>query len=288
MIKNVPKEFEYQQYLREILIQSEPQIPLYIATEKDFEKSEGINYPYRSHFYAFGVLHESDCKLQIGIDTYHLKKKSLTMVGPGIVRNWLSNTWDMKNTTVFFKESFFKKPFHNNFLLDYKFFKVGANHVVQLTDDNYTTLNNLLGTLENFKADQGIARGILFSILEFINSIYLENLNKSPLSRSEEITRKFNDLLTRNYRTQKSVGFYADEMNLSAKHLSDVLKETVGKTVKQSIEALIVIESQSLLKQTAMDIKEIVYWLGFEDQSYFTKFFKKKTGLTPSDYRLTP
>ncbi len=210
------------------------------------------------------------------------------MVGPGIVRNWLSNTWDMKNTTVFFKESFFKKPFHNNFLLDYKFFKVGANHVVQLTDDNYTTLNNLLGTLENFKADQGIARGILFSILEFINSIYLENLNKSPLSRSEEITRKFNDLLTRNYRTQKSVGFYADEMNLSAKHLSDVLKETVGKTVKQSIEALIVIESQSLLKQTAMDIKEIVYWLGFEDQSYFTKFFKKKTGLTPSDYRLTP
>ncbi|MBQ4822713.1 AraC family transcriptional regulator [Aquimarina sp. MMG016] len=285
MINNVPKEFEYQQYLREILIKNEPQIPLYIATEKDFEKSDGINYPYRSHFYVFGLLHESECKLQVGINTYNLKKKSLTIVGPGIVRNWISNNWNMNNTTVFFKESLFKKPFYDNFLLDYDFFKVGANHVIELTDEAYSNLNELLETLEKFKADQNIATGILFSILEFINSIYLENSSEHLFSRNEQITREFNDLLTKNYRTQKSVRFYADNMNLSSKHLSDVLKETVGKTVKQSIEALILIESQSLLKQTAMEIKEIMYWLGFEDQSYFTKFFKKKIGLTPSDYR---
>ncbi len=286
MIENTPKEFEYQQYLREILIRNEPQIPLYIANQNDFEKSDGINYPYRSNFYVLGLLHESNCKLQIGIDTYSLKRKSLTIVGPGIVRNWISNNWDMKNTTIFFKESLFKKPFYDNFLLDYDFFKVGANHVIELTDKDYSNLNKLLETLEKFKADQNIATGILFSILEFIDLIYIENSTNHLLSRNEEITRKFRDLLTKNYRTQKSVSFYADNLNLSSKHLSEVLKGTVGKTVKQSIEELILIESQSLLKQTSMEIKEITYWLGFEDASYFTKFFKKKTGLTPSNYRL--
>ncbi|WP_422081415.1 helix-turn-helix domain-containing protein [Ulvibacterium sp.] len=287
MLKNVPKEFEYKQYLREILLKNEPQIPLYIATEKDFKKGDGINYPYRSHFYAFGLLHERECKLQIGIDTYDLKKKSLTVVGPGIVRNWVANDWDMKNTTVFFKESLFKNPFQDNFLLGYDFFKVGANHVIDLSDKAYSDLNGLLEALEKFKAHPNVGVGILFSILEFINSIYLENSTKHVLSRNQEITRKFNDLLTQNYRTQKSVGFYAGKMNLSAKHLSEVLKETVGKTIKQSIEELILLESQSLLKQTAMEVKEIMYWLGFEDPSYFTKFFKKKTGLTPSEYRVS-
>lgn len=287
MTKNAPKEFEYQQYLTEILLKNEPRVPLYIAGEKDFERSDGIDYPYRSNFYVFGLLHENRCELQIGINTYELKKKSLTLVGPRIVRSWITNDWHMKNTTVFFKESLFKKPFYDNFLLDYDFFKVGANHVVDLNDKEYSNLNSLLESLEKFKTDQKVAAGILFSILEYVNLIYLENSSKHPLSRNDEITRKFNELLTKNYRTQKNVSFYAGKMNLTGKHLSEVLKKTVGRTVKQSIEELILTESQSLLKQTAMDIKEIMYWLGFEDQSYFTKFFKKKTGLTPSDYRLS-
>ncbi|MGB5819396.1 MAG: AraC family transcriptional regulator [Saonia sp.] len=281
----IPIDFEYQQYLREVLLESEPKSSLYIATEKDFSMNNGIEFPYRSNFYAFGILHQSKCELQVGINTYELKKKSLTLVGPRIVRNWTLNNWDMENTTVFFKESLFQKPFYRNFLLDYDFFKVGAKHVVNLSNEEYTILNSLIKTLQEFKNNANVSSGLLFSILEYINVIYSSTGVNHSLSRYEEISQNFCELLYKNYRSQKNVKFYSENLNLTSKHLSEVLKKTIGKTIKQSIEEMTILESQSLLKQTAMDIKEIMYWLGYEDPSYFTKFFKNKVGLTPSEYR---
>lgn len=286
MKSKIPVDFEYHQYLTQVLREREPKSSLYIATERDFSKSEGIQFPYRSNFYAFGILHKSNCELQIGINNYQLKKKSLTLVGPRIVRNWILNNWDMENTTVFFKETLFKKPFYNNFLLDYDFFKVGANHVIHLTDEEYSKLIGLLDPLQKFQNNSDIASGLLYSILEYINLIYSHSTDNHVLSRNEEITMRFKDLLHKNYRTQKRVEFYSEKLNLTSKHLSEVLKKTIGKTTKQSIEETIILESQSLLKQTSMDVKEIMYWLGYDDSSYFTKFFKNKVGLTPTEYRL--
>ncbi|RKN79694.1 helix-turn-helix domain-containing protein [Ulvibacterium marinum] len=278
--------YNYQEYLKRVLQSKEVDVPIFIATEKEFASGEGIDHPYRSNFYSFGLLHQSECRLHVGINEYHLKKGSLTMVGPGIVRNWSSNSWDMANTTVFFKESLFGRPFYDNFLLDYDFFKVGANHVIDLSDEEYGKLNLLLEQLKEFMSDRSIASGLLFSILEFIDGIYDDRHTKVPMSRNDEIARDFNELLLNNYRHQKNVDFYAEKLNLSSKHLSDVLKGTIGKTVKQAIEEMVIFETQSLLKQTSMDVKEILYLLGYKDASYFTKFFKGKTGLTPSNYRL--
>ncbi|NAS12207.1 helix-turn-helix domain-containing protein [Poritiphilus flavus] len=278
--------YDYQEYIKNVLHSTEAQKPIFIATEEEFSRGKGITHPYRSNFYSFGVLHQSECQLQVGIREYHIKRGSLTMVGPGIVRNWISNSWDMANTTVFFKESLFGKPFHSNFLLDYDFFSHGANHVVDLDEEAYNKINLLLELLKGNIDNLAFASGLLYAILEYINQVYSENQTHLPLTRNDKIAREFRNLLQENFRQHKTVDFYADNFNLSSKHLSDLLKDTIGKTIKQAIEEMVIFETKSLLKQTTMDIKEIVYQLGYEDPSYFSKFFKGKTGYTPSEYRL--
>ncbi len=285
MKKNIPHNFEYHQYLRQILQKNEPKSSLFIATEKDFSK-EKVTYPYRSSFYAFGLMHEDKCELQVGVNIYEIKAKSLTVVGPDIVRNWILNDWETPNTTVFFTPDYFKKPLYNNFLLDYDFFKIGAQHVLHLSDEEYNNFNELLTLLTKSQSNPSVSAGILFSILEYINDIYPEHSENQKLSKYGQLAKKFTQLLYEHYRKEKNVKFYADSLSITAKHLSDVVKVVTGTSAKQAIDQLVIFESKSMLKQTEMDIKEIVYWLGYDDPSHFSRIFRKNTGLSPSEYRI--
>jgi AraC-like DNA-binding protein len=106
------------------------------------------------------------------------------------------------------------------------------------------------------------------------------------LSRQETLLRDFDALLQKHYLENKDVAFYAQKLNLTPNHLSETIKSVTGKSAKKRIEEALIFEAKSLLRQTQMSIKEITYWLGFEDDSYFVKFFKQAENITPNAYRL--
>jgi AraC family transcriptional regulator, transcriptional activator of pobA len=281
-----PHNFEYHDYLKKILGTEKSNSSLFIATEKDFEKGSELAFPYRSYFFVFGLFHEGNRKMKIGINEYDLKAKTLTMVGPGIVRHWMDSNWDFSCHTFFFQPDFFEKPFSDNFLMDYPFFKPAANHSLHLNDTDYQKVQEFIKLLELHRSDKKITQGLLYSFLEFINQIYaVETTVEANLSRNQKTTKEFNQLLNKNFQEQKDVAFYAEKLNLTAKNLSEILKNETGLSAKQAIEEFLMFEAKSLLKQTQMSIKEIVYWLGYEDASYFTKHFKNKEGITPLIYR---
>jgi AraC-like DNA-binding protein len=281
-----PHNFEYHKYLQKILGAGQTATSFFIATEKDFAKGDIIDYPYRSYFYAVGLMHQGDCKIKIGINEYEIKNKTLSLVGPGIVRQWTKNDWKATNHTIFFKADFFYQPFYNNFLIDYPFFKAGANHCFTLTDADYSKACELIQLLQTHSENKKVKQGLFFAYLEFISSIYsVVSKGISNSTRTQNISNQFSNLLNTYYQEQKDVTFYADKLSLSSKNLSEILKKETGLSAKQSIEAFIIFEAKSLLKQTQMSIKEIVFWLGYEDPSYFTKLFKSKEGITPLEYR---
>ncbi len=93
-------------------------------------------------------------------------------------------------------------------------------------------------------------------------------------------------LLENHYTTEKKVDFYAQKLSLSPKRLNQILKQKLGKTINQILQERILIEAKHLLFIGKESIKEISFGLGFQDSSYFSRFFKKMTALTPEEFRM--
>jgi AraC family transcriptional regulator, transcriptional activator of pobA len=96
---------------------------------------------------------------------------------------------------------------------------------------------------------------------------------------------KFKKLLDVNFKRKHSVGEYAEMLNISSKTLANCSKEIIDKTPLEIINERIILEAKRLISHSSLNINEIGFQLGFEDPSYFVKYFKKQTGKTPSDFR---
>lgn len=99
--------------------------------------------------------------------------------------------------------------------------------------------------------------------------------------------RNFLHILEDNFTRPLGVGFYAEKLNTSVRNLNLVCQKVFGKSVSEIIETRKLIEARRLLLNSPMSISEIGYSLGYSEKSYFTRVFRKKTGLTPSDFRST-
>ena len=108
---------------------------------------------------------------------------------------------------------------------------------------------------------------------------------EKTMNRNYQLTYEFKKLVDENFSTWNSIGQYASHLGISAKHLTEVIKEETGNTALQIIHERILLESQYLLKHTTRSIKECADQLGFETASYFSRFFKRYLMISPNDYR---
>ncbi|NLR66302.1 helix-turn-helix domain-containing protein [Chitinophaga varians] len=145
--------------------------------------------------------------------------------------------------------------------------------------------------IEEFKTSDHIQHEMLLMLLKRL-IIYVTSLAKSGYLPSKKlpderfhIIRKFNLLVEANFKTEHSVSFYAGLLCKSPKTLSNLFALYNQKTPSQIIQDRIVVEARRLLVYTDKSIKHITFELGFEDIAYFSNFFKKNTGTSPSDFR---
>lgn len=113
-----------------------------------------------------------------------------------------------------------------------------------------------------------------------------QNINSVP-GKSEEkfVVQKLRDLLEKNYRVKHSPKDYAEEMHLSPNALAKISKTYFNKTLTALISERIIIEAKRELYLTSKTVKEIAGELGYDDEYYFSRFFKKHSDVSPSDYR---
>lgn len=115
--------------------------------------------------------------------------------------------------------------------------------------------------------------------------IITEDTVSSTNSRKEEIFSLFIKEVEANYKKERSVTFYADRICISPKYLSSVIHEISGKYATEWINGYVVLEAKALLSNKRMPIKEVCNMLNFANQSFFAKYFKQHTGMTPKEYR---
>lgn len=96
---------------------------------------------------------------------------------------------------------------------------------------------------------------------------------------------KFNWLIDKFYKNQRSLSYYADQLNISANYLNILCKRNLKISANKLIHQRIALESKRLLQTSDSSIKEIAFELGFSDHAHFSNFFKSQTGLTPSQFR---
>ena len=145
--------------------------------------------------------------------------------------------------------------------------------------------------VEEFKTSDNIQNEMLLVLLKRL-IIYVTRLAKSgyvPVKKHNDerfhITRKFNLLVESNFKSEHSVSFYAQQLCKSPKTLSNLFAIFNQKPPSQIIQDRIILEARRLLRYTDRSIKHITFELGFEEVSYFSNFFKKNIGMSPSEFR---
>ena len=115
-------------------------------------------------------------------------------------------------------------------------------------------------------------------------------INRKPVAG--RIISKLNEILneqfSREMMKQKglpTVEYLASQLHLSTRYLSDLLKQETGKTALEHIHIFLIDEAKNLLRSTNHTIAETAYDLGFENPPYFSRLFKKETGMTPKEFR---
>lgn len=136
------------------------------------------------------------------------------------------------------------------------------------------------GYLEAIKANLD-----LFFIEYIRQSRDPKSIAKTETGYAQERFEELIHLLEKNISSMKSVSDYADLLNVSSYQLNSITKASVGKTVSEMINEQIVLEAKRYLLATPSQIKEVADHLGYEDVSYFVRFFKKQTGHTPEAFR---
>lgn len=134
------------------------------------------------------------------------------------------------------------------------------------------------------EATVSLVRAFYFEICNLLDA-RVQPDQSGVQNRAYAIFDQFIRLLSQHFKQERSVEWYSNEMCLTPKHLSEVVKQVSGKTAGQWITTMVVIEIKNLLKHTTLSIKEIAQDMNFPNQSFLGKYFKNVEGISPSDFR---
>lgn len=112
-----------------------------------------------------------------------------------------------------------------------------------------------------------------------------DNVNNMFPSSPGRLTDRFITLVQENFKKERFLDFYASKLEITSKHLSRSIKQQTGCTAVEWIDKFVVLEAQALLKSSNLNIQQIADELNFPSQSFFGKYFKKHTGLSPKEFR---
>ena len=136
-------------------------------------------------------------------------------------------------------------------------------------------------------ANKEIVKAVLTMFIQGATEIYKLQSNRylSTQSRKYEIYQEFLQLVMKNYTVHHGASFYADHLGLSLPHFCSTIKKAAGNTPLEVIASVILMDAKSRLKSSNEPVKNIALSLGFNNISFFNKFFKQHTGVTPQEYR---
>lgn len=167
------------------------------------------------------------------------------------------------------------------------------NPVVPLTPREIQVYSNYYHTIREKMSDHqhhyrtDLVKSLLLAMFYDMSNVIwrVEQRGTKSQTRADAIFAQFIRLLEENFRQERRVGWYAEQLFITPKYLSEVVKQVSKRTPNEWIDNYVMLEVRVLLKNTTKSIKEITEELNFPNQSFLGKYFKERMGVSPSEYR---
>lgn len=243
------------------------------------------NFPHRHDFFLVLLFTQGEGRHEVDFETFQVEKGALFVLKPGQMHYWeLSD--DVDGFVFFHSREFFDKGFIALSIKDVHFYtSFQGSPYFMLKEKQLNKLTFLMQEIiaesrnDEFFKWQKIHALIVLVYVEISREKTLLGTNKNQTYLTK--LRQFEDLIEENFRSEKFVKEYAFKLNITEKHLNRVAKSCVGKTSTQLISERIILEAKRMLIYSELNVTQIGEELGYFDNSYFVRFFKKNVGITP-------
>ncbi|GGH23776.1 AraC family transcriptional regulator [Dyadobacter endophyticus] len=266
-----------------------------IARFSDYvHEHQSLVFPHRHSFYHLVLFTEGSGRHTIDFHHFQASPFQIYFMIPGQVHTWDFNE-QMEGYVVNFSDSFFQSfLLQPEYLDSFSFLdQDSSNNVLMLSEGIRGRICELFEELlsQNTQAiawRDDMVRVLLLQIFLLIEQSDSVDRKSNGGKGKNATVRNFIRLIDKHYDRLRLPGQYADMLNVTPNHLNALCKEHLGIQAGELIRNRIVLEAKRLLINLDLTVSEIAYKLNFNDNSYFTKFFRKETGMTPEDFRKSP
>lgn len=257
-------------------------------------KNNLFDSPRRLDAFVLLFCVNGEADIQINLQKYKLRPGILAFNIPENIIQ-INNMNNLKIYPIIISSEFFKKV--NIKMKDLMKLYLFAKRIpfVSLDYTDIRTLEKYYLLLEDIILSKDgnkeiILEGIIHSLFCKLNCITSKiqlNIEQHPLAkeRNEEIFESFMELLAQHHSTERNLSYYAEKIGITTNYLSKLVKEYSGKTAVEWINEYVILEAKTMIKHTQYTIQEIAYKLNFPSPSFFGKYFKRLTGISPKSYK---
>lgn len=259
----------------------------------DAKRHFSVKYPHRHDFFEVLYLMRGSGFHVIDGNRYSINPPCVFFMSPGQAHK-IEFSHDIEGYIFIFTADFYLANRNNqNSLVEFPFFYniKQDNPPLQLSNSqDIAFLESLFQrSIRELESDSTGKLDLLRSLLDLIlmtcSSRYITTENMAAKGKGHILVKQFYHLIEENNHKNLSLKEYAALLAVTPNHLTQTVKSLTGKTSSQVIKAKQILEIKRLLVHTSLSVAEIAHQLNFEDQSYFTKFFKRESGYSPLQYR---
>ncbi|UJH67347.1 helix-turn-helix domain-containing protein [Allomuricauda sp. SCSIO 65647] len=249
--------------------------------------------------YCITQKNETEGSMGYGRSSYDFQEGSMVFIKPGQVLSYdgHKSTAEDPGWALLFHPDLIRKSELGSTIDNYSFFSYDITEALHLSDEEKQTLNGLVAKIEKEyqqnidRHSQKLINANIELLLDYCTRYYdrqfytRTNLNKDVLTKFEHLLKEYYANENQLNGGIPSVDFCGEELHMSPKYLSDLLKKETGKSAKAHIDDFLMNKAKNRLLRSTESVSEIAYGLGYEYSQHFSKIFKAKTGMSPSEYR---
>ena len=250
-----------------------------------------LHHPHRHSFFHLVLFTRGSGIHTIDFDRFKVKPYSIYFMIPGQVHSWHFEG-EVDGYIINFSDSLFRSFLLNpNYLERFQFFSgISQESVCHLPPEIHGKITQLFedilsNSTPGNEGETDMVRLLLMQLFLVVENSCKGNGKKAVPQQKQVLLRNFRRLIDQHYKSIKLPKQYADLLYVTPNHLNALCQDLLGKTAGELIRERILLEAKRLLTNADITITEIAYTLDFQDNSYFTRFFKKYVGVTPEDFR---